>query len=135
MSIVTLRKKNFFKLSVRLMVLFLLTSIAFAAVRAVQAEATIVVNSFADRIANDGECTLREAVRAANEDKGGSKEGECLAGSGADTIVLPPGVYVLDRSDSGNEDAAAAGDLDVVSEITIVAEGQGASVVEAAPDF
>ncbi|MGD2163049.1 MAG: choice-of-anchor Q domain-containing protein, partial [Anaerolineales bacterium] len=44
-------------------------------------------------------------------------------------------VYVLDRSDSGNEDAAAAGDLDVVSEITIVAEGQGASVVEAAPDF
>jgi CSLREA domain-containing protein len=100
-----------------------------------RADSTITVNSFGDRIANDGECTLREAVRSANEDKAGSKEGECTAGSGADTIVLPPGVYLLDRSDSGSEDASTTGDLDVASKITIVAEGPGLSVIEADPEF
>ena len=121
----------------RIVVIALLGVLVLAvAVGIGQAETTIVVNSFVDRIANDGECTLREAVRAANEDKrSGPDDGECAAGSGADTIVLPPGIYALDRSDNGKEDASATGDLDIVSDVTIIAEGQGLSVIEAAPGF
>ena len=50
--------------------------------------ATITVNSTADDdIDNDGECTLREAIMAANSDTAsGVAAGECLAGSGTDTI-------------------------------------------------
>lgn len=51
------------------------------------AASTIVVNSTADSIANDGVCTLREAIIAANTDTAsGAAAGECIAGSGADTI-------------------------------------------------
>src|SRR5689334_6026251 len=49
--------------------------------------ATITVNSTADVAANDGQCTLREAITAANTDtSSGAAAGECVAGSGADTI-------------------------------------------------
>lgn len=51
------------------------------------AAATITVNSKADTQADDGECTLREAITAANTDTAsGATPGECIAGSGADTI-------------------------------------------------
>lgn len=51
------------------------------------AASTIVVNSTADNEANDGVCTLREAIIAANTDTAsGAAAGECIAGSGADTI-------------------------------------------------
>lgn len=58
--------------------------------------ATITVNSVADTAANDGVCTLREAITAANTDTAsGALAGECLAGSGADDIVFAiPGVGV-----------------------------------------
>lgn len=51
------------------------------------AASTIVVNSTADDQANDGECTLREAIVAANSDAAsGAATGECVAGNGNDTI-------------------------------------------------
>ena len=51
--------------------------------------ATITVNSVADAAANDGVCTLREAITAANTDTtSGALAGECTAGSGADDIVF-----------------------------------------------
>jgi CSLREA domain-containing protein len=51
--------------------------------------ATITVNSTADVAANDGVCTLREAITAANTDTAsGAAPGECAAGSGADDIVF-----------------------------------------------
>jgi CSLREA domain-containing protein len=51
--------------------------------------ATITVNSTADTVANDGACTLREAIIAANTDTAsGGAAGECAAGSGADTIAF-----------------------------------------------
>ena len=53
----------------------------------VQAAGTITVNSQADTVSNDGECTLREAIIAANTDTAsGAAVGECAAGSGVDTI-------------------------------------------------
>lgn len=53
----------------------------------VNAASTITVNSTADTTANDGECTLREAIIASNTDTvSGAAAGECVAGSGNDTI-------------------------------------------------
>jgi CSLREA domain-containing protein len=54
--------------------------------------ASIVVNSLADTVANDGVCTLREAIIAANTDAvSGGAAGECTAGSGADVITFSVG--------------------------------------------
>ena len=53
--------------------------------------ATITVNSIADTAANDGVCTLREAITAANSNTAsGALAGECAAGSaaGVDDIVF-----------------------------------------------
>ena len=51
--------------------------------------ASITVTSLADVAANDGDCTLREAITAANTDTAsGAAAGECAAGSGADTITF-----------------------------------------------
>ncbi|MDQ3943051.1 MAG: CSLREA domain-containing protein, partial [Actinomycetota bacterium] len=48
---------------------------------------TITVNSVADTVADNGECTLREAIGAANNNtSSGATPGECAAGLGTDTI-------------------------------------------------
>ncbi len=51
---------------------------------------TITVNSTADVVADDGQCTLREAITAANTNTAsGATAGECAAGSaGLDTIAF-----------------------------------------------
>lgn len=60
--------------------------LAFAVVAAAEA-ATISVNSLADSVADEGVCTLREAVTAADGDAAsGAMPGECAAGMGADVI-------------------------------------------------
>ena len=47
--------------------------------------ATITVDSTATAVANDGVCTLIEAITAANDNAAsGDSSGECAAGSGAD---------------------------------------------------
>src|SRR4051795_442176 len=57
-----------------------------------RAAGLITVTSTADVLANDGQCTLREAIIAANTDTAsGALPGECPAGNGADTIVLQAG--------------------------------------------
>lgn len=49
--------------------------------------ASIVVNSLADTTANDGACTLREAIEAANlNTASGAASGECAAGSNDPTV-------------------------------------------------
>ena len=57
----------------------------------------------------NGNCTLREAIIAANTD---TAVDNCPAGSGTDTITLAAGVYTLAIAGIG-EDAAATGDLDI----------------------
>src|SRR5687767_6728810 len=56
--------------------LLLITSVAPAA--------TITVDSISDAAANDGQCTLREAITASNTNSAGTSN--CTAGSGVDTI-------------------------------------------------
>ncbi len=58
--------------------------------------ASIEVNSTADVVLDDGQCTLREAIVAANTDSpSGSTPGECPAGSGPDVVSVPSGWYFL----------------------------------------
>ena len=84
------------------------------------AASVITVTDTADLVADDGQCSLREAVIAANTD---IAVGGCSAGSGADTIVfsasLPaPAVFSLTLT-GANEDNAATGDLDLRGILTI----------------
>jgi len=67
--------------------------------------------------AGGGLITLRAAIQEANA-------------LGVPTrIVLPAGTYELDIT--GSDDAAAAGDLDILTDITIVGAGMGLSVIDA----
>jgi CSLREA domain-containing protein len=95
------------------------------------ASSPIYVNSLGDvKQSSDGLCTLREAIIAANSNKpSGRVDGECVAGrkNRTDTINLMPGTYVLIRSDSGKEDAAQTGDLDIFGDVEIVG-GPGTTI-------
>ena len=97
-----------------------------------RASTIITVNSAEDNLKNDGFCTLREAIIAANKDqRSGSKSGECAAGSGADEIILPAGTYNLTRTDSGFEDSSSTGDLDITSDIKITGAGANVTLINA----
>ena len=74
--------------------------------------ATITPNVSSDNFTNNGNCTLREAVQAANTNL---PRDACPAGSssGPDTIVLPDAFYLLNLS--GSENANASGDLDLIT--------------------
>jgi CSLREA domain-containing protein len=76
-----------FKSKKFLFALALIASIIAVPLSKVNAAATITVNSTSDDAANDGVCTLREAIASANSDTvSGAAGGECVAGSGVDTI-------------------------------------------------
>jgi CSLREA domain-containing protein len=85
--------------------------------------ATFTVTKTADT--NDGacnvDCSLREAITAAN------------AAAGADTITLPAGTYQLTLANSGgaNEDSNATGDLDILDSLTINGAGSGTTIIQA----
>ena len=100
----------------------------------VVAATTITVNTLDDVVANDGRCSLREAVIGANNNvASGGLAGECPAGSGADTILLPAGDYTLTRTGAGAEDAAQTGDLDIRESVSLL--GQGRVSIGAGPGF
>ncbi|HEX5758430.1 MAG TPA: choice-of-anchor Q domain-containing protein [Thermoanaerobaculia bacterium] len=65
----------------------------------------------------NADCSLREAVVAAN------------ANPGADVIALGPGTYLLTIAGPG-EDAAASGDLDVTGELVILGDGAASTVID-----
>ncbi|MEX2457442.1 MAG: choice-of-anchor Q domain-containing protein, partial [Actinomycetota bacterium] len=88
---------------------------------------TIDVTTTDDELNADGDCSLREAIRAANIN--GPVSG-CPAGDGDDTIVLPAGTYDLTIAGAG-EDAALTGDLDVTDVLTIAGAGAATTIVDA----
>jgi hypothetical protein len=65
-----------------------------------------------------GDCSLREAVIAAN------------ASPGPDTIAVPSGTFALSIA-GANEDAAATGDLDLTGDVTVTGAGSGVTTVDA----
>src|SRR5687768_2236263 len=91
--------------------------------------AAIAVTTAGDEMNTAPPCSLREALRSANTD---SSVGGCPAGNGADTIKLPAGTYVLGIPNSvdPDENLAITGDLDIVSNLTIVGSGAANSVVD-----
>jgi hypothetical protein len=74
----------------------------------------------------NGNCGLREALLAANGD---SAVDACVAGSGADVVVVPAGTYVLTLVGPG-EDVAASGDLDVTADLEIAGAGDATTIID-----
>lgn len=90
--------------------------------------ATITVTATADDLTNNGNCTLREAIKAANTNLAVDT---CSAGSagGSDTIVLGENEYALTLTGAG-EDSNATGDLDITSDITIQGGGRDTTIID-----
>lgn len=84
-----------------------------------------IVDTTDDELNTDGDCSLREAIQAANTD---AAVDACPAGHGADTIRLPEGVYQLARAGAG-EDANAVGDLDILADLILVGGATDATVI------
>jgi CSLREA domain-containing protein len=89
--------------------------------------ASIGVTTTDDGVAADGNCTLREAIIAANTD---TAIDACVAGDGADVITLTAGAYVLTVTGAG-ENAALTGDLDITSTLVIVGAGPDQTIIDA----
>ncbi len=84
--------------------------------------ASITVNSASDISADDGLCTLREAIVSANSDTvSGAVPGECSAGSESDLIQFDPSLVGQTITLTA---ADAAGQIDITSRLTI--QGPGA---------
>ena len=93
--------------------------------------ADIDVDSTADAVADDGTCSLREAISAANEDTAsGGQPGECAEGAGADMVLLPAGIYTLSRA-GASEDANGTGDLDLAGDLTLAGSGALTAEIDA----
>lgn len=87
----------------------------------------IAVTTTADDRLNNGNCTLREAILAANTD---TAVDACAAGSGADSIKLLAGTYTLSLAGK-NEDLGATGDLDITDDLTLSGAGRTATTIDA----
>ncbi len=87
------------------------------------AQATIAVTTTDDELNADGDCSLREAVEAANRDLGIDS---CAAGSGYDAVSVPAGVYTITLVGAG-ENANQTGDYDITSDMQIVGAGPGST--------
>lgn len=108
-----------------LLALAVASALALAASPGPSAAATITVNTTTDENNFDGDCSLREAIRASNFD---AFVDGCAAGSGADTIIIPAGLYVLSIAGAG-EDDAGTGDLDINGELTVTTFSKSRPVI------
>ncbi len=89
---------------------------------------TIVVNTTTDEVNSDGDCSLREAIKAANTN---AAVDACLTGSavGTDIITLPAGTYAL--TITGINDALGlTGDLDIFDDLTINGAGAATTIID-----
>jgi CSLREA domain-containing protein len=94
--------------------------------------ATIAVSTETDTVADDGYCSLREAIVSANADAAsGATPGECPAGAGADMVTLGAGLYELTTT-GPSEDASATGDLDILTDLTVSGAGAASTTISGA---
>jgi CSLREA domain-containing protein len=84
------------------------------------------VTTTVDELTTDGDCSLREAVIAANTD---TAVDNCPAGSGADLISVPIGTYAMAVVGS-SENAAATGDLDLTGTVQVVGASRTGTILE-----
>ena len=90
-------------------------------------QATITVTTTDDELNADGDCSLREAIQAANTDT--AIDG-CSAGSGDDIITLSDGTYSISLAGK-NEDNNATGDFDITQNLTINGIDAANTVIDA----
>jgi CSLREA domain-containing protein len=95
--------------------------------------APIAVTTTTDELNTDGDCSLREAIRAANTN---AAVDDCDAGENAqtDTITVPAGTYTL--TVPGNDNDAAVGDLDLrdnaaIDDLVIAGAGAATTIIQA----
>ncbi|MEQ1604067.1 MAG: choice-of-anchor J domain-containing protein, partial [Pyrinomonadaceae bacterium] len=84
---------------------------------------TINVNTVDQEVNNDGDCSLQEAITAANTN---AIVDACTAGVGSDTIVLPPGTYQMTGLSGDPASVPQAANPAITSPITI--QGNGAII-------
>jgi len=87
---------------------------------------TLAVTTTVDELNTDGDCSLREAVRAANLD---AAVDACPAGNGDDTIMLGSGTFRLTVLGQ-REQEGLAGDLDILESVTIKGAGSGQTILD-----
>jgi CSLREA domain-containing protein len=86
----------------------------------------ITVTTTTDELNTDGDCALREAVRAANLN---TAVDACPAGSTSpDTIIVPSGTYTLTRTGSA-DNTAVNGDLDITGTVTLNGAGANLTII------
>ena len=95
-------------------------------VRAATNATEVTVNTTEDELNSDGDCSLREAIQAANN---GIAVDACPAGSGDDSVLLPSGTYTLTLA-GGREDGNMTGDLDILGSLAIVPTGAGPWIID-----
>ena len=88
----------------------------------------IAVNTTADELNSDGDCSLREAIQSANTND--KIDGCTFAGSGDLVVSVPAGSYFITLGSAG-EDANAGGDFDLLASMTIQGTGVGSTVLDA----
>jgi CSLREA domain-containing protein len=114
--------------TLRLVTLLAVAAGAFALAPAAHA-ATITVNTTDDELTMDGECSLREAIRAANTN---AIVDGCTAGTaGEDMVVVPAGTITLAVAGAG-EELAATGDLDLTEAVVIRGANAETTIVDGA---
>lgn len=92
--------------------------------------AAIAVTTTGDELNTAAPCSLREAIRSANADLA---IGGCAAGSGADTITVPPGTYILaipNQPGVSDENNGQSGDLDILAGLTITGSTSAPTIVD-----
>jgi CSLREA domain-containing protein len=91
--------------------------------------AWIAVTTTGDELNTAAPCSLREAIRSANTDLA---IGGCAAGSGADTITVPPGTYLLTIPNAPgvtDENNGESGDLDILADLTITGSANAPAII------
>jgi CSLREA domain-containing protein len=86
----------------------------------------IVVDTTDDELNADGDCSLREAIQAANTD---AAVDACPAGFGHDTVIVPAGTYTL-TIPRAYEDYNQTGDLDIRGDLTLQGDGAEATIID-----
>lgn len=114
------------RLFLKLFACLLLLSLTAVLISTVHAT-DITITTTDDELNSDGDCSLREAVVAANGD---TAVDACPAGNGADTIVLPAGEFLLNLVGS-SENASFTGDLDITDDLTLIGVGANDTFIDA----
>ena len=110
--------------------LFIVTTVMLLLAPEGAEAAAITVSTTADVVADDGLCSLREAITAANNNAAsGSTVGECAAGTGTDTISLTAGTHTLALA-GADENGNATGDLDIQGNVIISGAGSGNTIID-----